>query len=296
MTQHDSREGGYALDPESQAEIGRLRRQHSVVTLAMGGLFPHGFALPNQAAVTRSDILDVACGPGSWVLGVAEAKPGWHVVGIDSSRTMIEFAALQATSLHLDNADFQEMDARVPLDFPDNSFDLVNARFLAAFMTPASWPALLHESWRVTRPGGAIRLTEGDLFSWHCSPALHRLEGMGLHALRRAGRCFSPDEIGLGIVPRLKSLLRNAGFEAVTQQAHTINFSHGSHDYQQWIENALAVVEAGLPFLIRTGQATQEELGSLLQQASSELHEPDFCGFWHFLSAFGLKPGGSTHQ
>jgi ubiquinone/menaquinone biosynthesis C-methylase UbiE len=80
------------------------------------------------------DILDIACGPGSWVLDVAFEYAKKRVMGIDLSRLVIEYTRAQARVQGLDNASFKVMDALKPLELPDNSFDLVNARFLFGFM------------------------------------------------------------------------------------------------------------------------------------------------------------------
>src|SRR5215472_6378408 len=85
-----------------------------------------------------------------------------EVVGIDISQTMISYARTQAQVQRLDNAHFQVMDATKPLDFPDLSFDLVNAR-LIGFFPKAVWPSLLQECVRITLPGGIIRLTEIEM-------------------------------------------------------------------------------------------------------------------------------------
>jgi ubiquinone/menaquinone biosynthesis C-methylase UbiE len=49
---------------------------------------------------------------------------------------MIDHAQSWASTQSLSNTQFQVMDARGLLAFPDASFDLIHARFLVAFLTP----------------------------------------------------------------------------------------------------------------------------------------------------------------
>jgi len=61
----------------------------------------------------------------------------------------------------LNNASFLVMNLLKPLDFPDSSFDLVNARFIN-FLPAGAWSRLLQEFRRIARPDGIIRLTESE--------------------------------------------------------------------------------------------------------------------------------------
>src|SRR5260370_38735944 len=105
-------------------------------------------------------ILDLACGPGGWVLEVAREHPDSAVSGVDISESMIRFAKAQAISRGYGNARFMVMDVKQPLLFEEASFDLVNVRSLFGGMGPGEWPQLLAECKSILRPGGIIRLTE----------------------------------------------------------------------------------------------------------------------------------------
>ncbi len=151
------RESTYVIDIESGAETARLMHQHRLVTGGMGGLFPE----PLDVSQVQH-FLDIACGPGDWVLDVAFEYPETEVIGIDLSRTMVEYARAQAGAQGLDNASFCVMDVLQPLAFPDDAFDLVNARFLCGFMPTTAWPTLIKECVRVSRPGGVICSTKAE--------------------------------------------------------------------------------------------------------------------------------------
>ncbi len=283
--QTDDDENTYVIDPESAAEMGRLMDQDLLLTKAMGKL------LPEQVNPSKIHaILDMACGPGGWALEVAFAYPEIEVMGIDISRAMIEYARMRTRTQRLSNAGFLVMNALAPLEFPDDSFDLVNARFLASFMPPTVWPKLVRECMRVTRPGGAIRLTEAVDFGMSTSPALEKLNTMALRAYQLVGRSFSPEEQHSGVLPRLGRMLREAGFQHIQLKAHVLDFSKRAEAYNGWYQNYMTGVKLGQPFLVKTGVATQEEVEALYQQALEEMKAEDFCALFFFLSVYGEKP------
>src|SRR5713226_4502678 len=84
MTDENQGSNSYVFDPESPAEMARLINQGRQLTQAMGGLF---VGMPDTSGL--HNVLDVACGPGGWVLDVAFAHPEIEVAGIDISKTMI---------------------------------------------------------------------------------------------------------------------------------------------------------------------------------------------------------------
>jgi ubiquinone/menaquinone biosynthesis C-methylase UbiE len=195
-------ENEYFIDAENAAEMARLMHQDRLTTRGMGGVFPE-----RSDFSTIHDILDIACGPGGWVLDVAFEHPTINVMGIDISSIMIEYARAQAWTQGLNNASFRVMDALKPLDFADAAFDLVNVRFIFAFMPPAAWPQLMDECVRITRPGGIIRLTETE---WNLTNSLayETLHAMTTRALKKAGKSFSPDGRNVGITPMLGQFLQ----------------------------------------------------------------------------------------
>src|SRR5437660_12012298 len=100
-------EGGtYFTDTENAAEMARLVRQSHPITKVLGRLFPQELDLN-----TIHDVLDVACGPGTWALEVAQTYPQMRVTGFDISRRMIDYARSIATTEGKPNAHFRVMDA-----------------------------------------------------------------------------------------------------------------------------------------------------------------------------------------
>lgn len=271
------------IDTESTAELARLMRQDYLLTEGMGGIFPEGLDLSD---VHR--ILDIACGPGGWVLEVAFAYSEIEVVGIDISQTMIAHADAQAKVQERANASFRIMNALGPLDFPDHSFDLVNARLVDEFIPSYAWPAFLQECLRILRPGGILRLT-GAEWGFSNKPAFERLCGLLNQALQKAGRSFSPNGLHLGIVPMLRRLVQDAGCERIGRMAHVFEISSDTPVHEGFYHNLAAAFKLLQPFLRKWRVATQAELDRIYQQALAEMLADDFCAVFLLLTVYGYK-------
>ncbi|HLI06466.1 MAG TPA: methyltransferase domain-containing protein [Ktedonobacteraceae bacterium] len=277
-------ENAYFIDAENVAEMARLAMQDRLTTKAMGGL------LPEQTDLSAiHDILDIACGPGAWALDMAQAFPQMQVTGIDISRLMVEYAKAQAREKNLHNASFQVMDALNPLEFADNSFDLVNARFITGFMSKAAWPLLVRECMRVLRPGGILRLTECESPLTN-SKGSERMYELLAQALARTERIFSVDGRHIGITPVLGRLLHDAGFAAIQKTSHVIDYSFGTEAHAGCYQDVRTFLKLLQPFFVNIGVTTQEEVNRLYLQTLEEMQSEDFCGIFFFLTAWGTKP------
>jgi len=281
-------ENSYMMDQESAVEMARLIDLDRLVTRYMGGLFP--------AALDTSrfhDILDIASGPGGWALEVAFAHPKKRVVGIDISNNMLAYARAQARVQGLKNVRFLYMDATSPLNFPDASFDFVNARFVSGFMWKEAWPKLLRECMRIVRPGGFIRLTESDTASTGVcnSLAAERLNRLAVRAGYNTGRSFCPDpDSGYGgITPMLRWFLKQAGAQNICEQAFALNYSVGTDGHAGVYNNLKVGMKLIQPFLLKTKVGTEEEIEQLYQEMLLELSQDDFLGIWYFTSAYAQK-------
>lgn len=284
-TEQPQNESSYIIDAESAAEMARLVSQDQLTTKSMGGVLPEQTDL---SGIHR--VLDIACGPGGWVLDVAFEHPDIQVVGIDISQTMVEYARVRSKVQKLENASFKVMNALKPLDFPDASFDLVNARAIAGFILPASWPAFLQECMRITRPGGIIRLTETDDFGTSNSPALEKFTKLAVHIGHLAGRTFNPEARGGAVTPMLGHFLRKAGYKNIKKRAHVIDYSSGEEAHDGVYRDLMVAFQLLQPFLTKMGFISQEELEQLYQQVLTEMASHDFCALWYLLTVWGQKP------
>ncbi len=278
-------EAKYVFDAESATETARLMFQGRLLTRGAQG------PLTEQSDLsTIHDVLDVACGPGAWTLDVAHRWPHMQVTGIDISRTTINYARAQAEVQNLKNLAFEEMDIYQPLAFPDASFDLVNARLLFGVLMPAQWPTFLQECRRITRPGGIIRLTEWEI-GFTNKPATRKMLTLFAHALKRAGRTFSPDGMSVGLINMLGPLLRNAGCQDVQNRAYAVDMSVGTPDGADWFQDGAVAMQMAKPLLLKTGLISEEDFDRSYQEMEAEMFSDDVYSMLLLLTAWGRVPG-----
>jgi SAM-dependent methyltransferase len=278
-------QSGYFFDPESPTEMARLINLDQFVTRNMGGPLV-GIADPSSLHT----IVDLACGPGGWVLDVAFAYPEADVAGVDISQTMTSYANARARSQRLTNASFGVMDIKQPLDFSDNTFDLVNTRFLFSVLQRDEWAAFIDECTRILRPGGILRMTDMIDPAITTSAACERRMQLSFLAQSRLGYGFSPIGRTVGVTSVIPKLLRDAGYQDVQHAAYALDFSRGTDAWANVYRDAEVVGRLLQPLLINTGVTTEEEAEQLYQQMLIEMHADDFCGMWHYMTIWGVKP------
>lgn len=151
-------------------------------------------------------LLDAGCGPGSITLGLAEAVGPGEVVGVDVSAEILVTAQALATERGAANVTFEQHHLR-SLPYGDGTFDAV---FVHAVLQHVDQPErVLHELFRVMKPGGVIGVADADhdgAFRWPSDPLLARGDAIS-GEIRRDG------DVRIG--KRLRSLLVGAGFTKV---------------------------------------------------------------------------------
>jgi SAM-dependent methyltransferase len=263
----------------------RLVEQDRHFNRAMGGL------LTEQSESALSSIrrvLDVASGPGGWALELAQQYPDIQVVGMDIDEGMIQYANTMARASGLDNALFRVMDATKPLDFPDGSFDLVNARFLVGFLTREQWPTVTKELLRVCRSGGILRMTESE-WGGTSSASYEQSLNFTILSQQRVGQGFSVDGRHVGITPYLRHFLLQAGCLNVQEVAYALDFSAGTPMQKPVCDDLWVAQKLLQPFHVGMGVATQEEVDHLYEQIPTEMLSDDFYGTLYMLTTWGNK-------
>jgi ubiquinone/menaquinone biosynthesis C-methylase UbiE len=235
------------------------------------------------------NVLDIACGPGGWALDVAVGDPDKRVTGIDRRATMVDFARASARVRGLQNVQFRCMDAREGLDFPDSSFDLINASCLSEFLLKPHWVPLLRECRRILRPGGILRLTEYEV-GMSNAPAHEEVMKLFLKSMFQSDRSFSPDGRHIGLIFKLHSFLEEAGFGGVYCRSYHLDYSSGCPLHEPWTEVLLTLLDLALPFMVGYSSATREEVQFQLEQMAQQMRRRQFCALWPFLTALGTRP------
>lgn len=278
-------ESKYVFNPESSEEMARLINLDRMTTQNMGGPLV-GVTHPSDL---RS-VLDIGCGPGGWVLDVAFAYPEAEVSGIDISTSMIDYANARARTEQRYNASFGVMDINQPLDFPDASFDLVNARFLFSVVKRDAWMCFIAECTRLLRPGGTLRLTEmSDVVT--TSSAQMQMSHLFHQFMWRHGYDFAGDHArSMGIAIVLPHFLRNSGYQDVHHIFHALEWSTDTNAWSAGYHNGEIIAHLMTPLLIKEGLATKEEVALWQQQMTIDMHSDDFCAMQYYMTVLGQKP------
>ena len=272
----------FVQDRSNEEELERLRAQDQMVTTGMGGVLPNEL---DPGMFHR--VLDVGCGTGGWIINMAQQYPTMSLIGIDISIRMIEYAREQAIAAHVDDrVEFHRMDALLMLEFPYDFFDLVNLRFSTSFLRTWDWPKLLSEFLRVTRDGGMVRITEGEVAPQSSNPAITQLYEMLVCAFSRAGHHFEYG--GTGVTKHLPELLTRYGYKQVQAKNYALEFHADTPEGQAAIENAARVFRTTRPFLEKWGCAP-ENYDAIYQQALHDMHQADFSSIWNITSVLGTK-------
>ena len=274
----------FVQNRSDEEELTRVMIQDQLVTANMGGVLPEQ---PDPAIFQC--VLDVGCGTGGWLMEAAKTYPAMSLlVGVDVSGRMVEYARAQAEAQQIsDRVEFCAMDALRMLEFPTDYFDLVNQRFGVSYLRTWDWPKLLHEFQRVTRPGGVVRVTEGNFIVQSPSPALTRLFELALDAFYRAGHHFTLESNG--VTSKLASLLHQYGLQNVQTRVHMVEYRVGTAEGQLFYEDMRHFFRTALPFF-RKWSAVPEDYETIYQQALNQMHQPDFVATSSLLTAWGNKP------
>lgn len=273
MTEATASENTYVFASEDASELARLSQQNDLFHKTMGGLFPER---SNLDGITH--ILDIGCGPGGWAVDVAKSYPHTQVIGIDVSNTMLTHAKNEAQMHKVSNVEFINMNALQPLNFLDLQFDLINMRAAVEYIPRANWQALLRECYRITRPGGVLRLIETDKIALTNSYAFERYHYFYTWMLHRRGYGFSPHGWTLGITPVLQTLLRDAGYPHTHIKSYALDFSYNALFQTKYRQLTQMRFENVRRHLQEQALIPLDELEKLYYDFLEDITHQDFCG------------------
>ena len=278
-----SEENTYVL-PDSELELARIQLQGTLLDEVLP-LMPQLFQAEQRL---HARVLDLACGPGSWVLDVGRAYPAFEVIGIDVNPRMISYARAQAEVLQSD-VEFAVMDILQPLDFADGSFDLVNLRLGAGFLPRARAAAVLQECWRVLKPGGVFRNTEPAHISAPSRPYQQMLAWIS-DALFRAGMTSTP--YTMAVSAETAHLLREIGFQPIDLTPHVVDMSAGSTLHHTMYDDTRVTIALLKPLLVeRLHICDASEFERVASEMDQAWNDAGFSAHWYLSSVCGMKPG-----
>ena len=279
---HQQHTGTYnAQGRGSTEELHSLQKRDQMITASIGGV------LPEQAdPIVFQQVLDIGCGTGDWLIETARTYPTISLlVGIDISERMVTYAHAQATALGVsDRVQFRVMDAMRVLEFPPDSFDLVNQRLGSSYLRTWDWSNILSEFQRITAPGGVIRITDTASME-SSSPALNHLTDLLQRASYQSGHSSSPD--GNTIVSEVIHLLQRLEIQNIQARSNTLEYRSGTPEWQFFYEDMKHALRMFQSFVLKWLRVVDYE--KLCQQALDEMQQPDFVGTWKLLTIWGSK-------
>ncbi|KAL0080732.1 S-adenosyl-L-methionine-dependent methyltransferase [Phycomyces blakesleeanus] len=164
-------------------------------------------------------ILDIGCGPGTWVLDVATEHPNCEVTGIDMSNIFPQ-------NIRPPNANFLIANVLEGLPLEDNSFDFVQIRQMVAAFTIPEWPLVIKECIRVIKPGGLLQIAEANYKDSG--------EGASLLMVQTVQKFCQLRNQDPFIGAHISDLMANEGLEIVQKICKSVNQGDDSKAAAEW--------------------------------------------------------------
>ncbi|GLB38376.1 hypothetical protein LshimejAT787_0502410 [Lyophyllum shimeji] len=110
-----------------------------------------------------TNVLDLGCGSGTWILNCARVWKDSHFVGLDVVPLQPDLQQVGSSDL-ASRITWVHSNFLEGLPFPDEEFDFVHIKRIALGVPEDKWDFIFEEITRVMKPGGAFEMLEEDLF------------------------------------------------------------------------------------------------------------------------------------
>ncbi|CAO3694452.1 unnamed protein product [Rhizopus stolonifer] len=220
-----------------------------------------------------SIVLDLGCGPGTWLMDVATEFPSSKFHGID-------IYDIFPSKIRPPNVNFQVHDALDGLPFPDNTFDLVNLRMFIISVKKDEWPMVLKEVYRVLKPGGLVQCCEAGMLE------------RGNDFVLKAGKAFTETIIDRGQDPyiafKMDKTVQCANFNILHFETKDINYSKTDPLTKEFLWIIVKLLKSCEPVIAPRVKDLAETYEFFLEKFREELQmKPE--AIWTFHRCVGQK-------
>jgi SAM-dependent methyltransferase len=259
---------GHYFFPRERGEMDRLDVQHYALREVVGANFLAPVEQPQR-------VLDVGCGTGQWAFDICHQFPEALVVGFD----LVSGKSGWPPRYRLVKGNLLQ-----GLPFAEGQFDLVHERLLVSGVPVTTWPSLVSDLVRTTRPGGWVELAEPPLGFATTGPATARLFGLWGELARQRGL-----EAGSEVFDELDRYLRDAGLEDVERHEIEVPVGEwGGRAGSLMMTDFRATATRVCEILQAQSRLSSEQAEEVIRAAQQETESRRLS--WSIAIAFGRKP------
>ncbi|KAI9354023.1 S-adenosyl-L-methionine-dependent methyltransferase [Pilaira anomala] len=259
--------------PNDDQEMDRLIGQHfALKTLFNGNITPTILSRLNMESGGTS-VIDIGCGPGTWLMDVATEYPSCEFIGVD-------MCDIFPTNIRPPNVSFQVGNVLEKLPFADNSFDLVNLRLFIIALKREEWPILIKEAYRILKPGGYVQMVECGMLV------------KGNDFIRRAGRIFKETIESIGQEPyiayKMGDLMKEHELEVIHYENKDVYLGKNDPLSKEFLWDVFNIFKAAQAVIQEPLGFNTETFPHFLDRLYKELQrQPD--AIWSFSICVGTK-------
>ncbi|KAI8364714.1 S-adenosyl-L-methionine-dependent methyltransferase [Radiomyces spectabilis] len=274
----DSPDIQYLL-PCDDDESDRLVILHFLLKYALNGNFVAPVRSILQDSESRAQVLDVGCGPGTWVLEMSTDYGNADFYGVD-------LCTMFPTTIKPSNAYFHHHNFITDgLPYADETFDYIHMRLMLCHLSHTQLLKLLEEMERVLKPMGHIEILDVDYAIQRPGPLSETVFNQYLRDLLRSLN------VDMFLSQHLSTLLMtqpsDRGFVDVHQERVAIPLGWGSQTSEIHAQNFEAYVRSLNPKL-RQGRMTSSDIQEMMEECKQ------YQSHLHWYTCHGRKPAANA--